>query len=337
MNITLLGGSGFVGTRLLQTLDEANGNADAAKKYELKNIDLLPSHFFNSLTVIGDVRKQEEMDRLLAGTDLVVLLAAQHRDDVSPATLYYDTNVEGMRTVLKAMEKNNVKRIVFFSSVAVYGLNKANPDEQHPADPFNYYGKSKWQAEQVLQAWWGEHPDCNVNVVRPTVIFGERNRGNVYNLLRQISSGKFLMVGNGRNRKSMAYVGNVVAFVKHLIETRTEGYNVFNYIDKPDFTMNNLVAHVENVLGRRLPAVRLPYWLGMLGGYCFDALAFATRRKLSVSSVRVKKFCATTEYDATKAHASGFKAPYTLGEGLQRTLEFEFVHPPKDDVIFLSE
>lgn len=75
----------------------------------------------------------------------------------------------------------------------------------------------------------------------------------------------------------------------------------------------------------------------MLGGYGFDLLAFFTRKKLTISSVRVKKFCATTEFDASKAMASGFQAPYSLGEGLARTLEFEFVHPRTDDVTFKSE
>ncbi len=51
------------------------------------------------------------------------------------------------RNVLASMEKNGVKNIIFTSSVAVYGLNKHNPDENHPHDPFNHYGKSKWQAE----------------------------------------------------------------------------------------------------------------------------------------------------------------------------------------------
>ena len=94
-----------------------------------------------------------------------------------------------------------------------------------------------------------EKYDFRNDLLRPTDIFGERNRGNVYNLLKQISSGKFLMV----------------------------------------------------------------------------------------SSVRVKKFCATTEFDAKKAHSSGFKPPYTLDEGLARTLEFEFVHPRTDDIEFVSE
>lgn len=330
MKITMIGASGFVGTRLLDLLKPTG-------KYELKNIDLLPSHFFNDITEIGDVRDQKLMDEKLQGADVVILLAAQHRDDVSPVSLYYDVNVGGMETTLKAMEKNGVKRIIFFSSVAVYGLNKINPNEEHEKDPFNHYGKSKWQAEQVLQEWAKTHKDWNINIVRPTVIFGERNRGNVYNLLKQISSGKFAMIGSGNNKKSMAYVGNIVAFVQFIIEHCTTGYNVYNYIDKPDFTMNELVGHVSKVLGKHIPTTHFPYWLGMLGGYCFDLLAFVTRKKLTISSVRVKKFCATTEFDSSKMLKSGFKAPYTLGEGLARTLEFEFVHPRTDDITFKSE
>lgn len=330
MKIAMIGASGFVGTRLIDLLKDD-------KQYEIKNIDLLPSHFFNDITVIGDVREQAQMDSELKGYDLVILLAAQHRDDVSPVSLYYDTNVGGMEVTLHAMEKNGIKRLIFFSSVAVYGLNKKNPDENHPKDPFNHYGKSKWEAEQVAQKWYETHPDWNIDIIRPTVIFGERNRGNVYNLLRQISSGRFLMVGKGENKKSMAYVGNIVAFVKYMIDNVTEGYNVFNYIDKPDNNMNQLVGHVSRVLGKHIPATHFPYWLGMMGGYCFDLLAKLTGKKLTISSVRVKKFCATTEFDATKVHTCGFVPPFTLDEGLARTLEFEFVHPRTDDIQFISE
>ena len=158
------------------------------------NIDKQQSSFFNDITHIADVRDVEAMKRELTGFDLVVLLAAEHRDDVTPVSLYYDVNVDGMKNVLAAMDYNGIKRIVFTSSVAIYGLNKNNPNEEHPADPFNHYGKTKWEAEKLLQAWAKKNPDVNVNILRPTVIFGERNRGNVYNLLKQISSGRFLMV-----------------------------------------------------------------------------------------------------------------------------------------------
>ncbi|WP_300896908.1 NAD-dependent epimerase/dehydratase family protein [uncultured Alistipes sp.] len=331
MNITLIGGSGFVGTRLLALLGEQ------PEKYTLRNIDKRQSHFFPHVTQLADVRDAEALREKIAGSDVVVLLAAEHRDDVSPVSLYYDVNVGGMKNVLEAMLATGVRRLVFTSSVAVYGLNKENPDETHPADPFNHYGKSKWQAEEVLQQWHAEHPDFNIGILRPTVIFGERNRGNVFNLLRQISSGRFLMIGGGRNRKSMAYVGNIVSFIRFLIDEKTEGYNVYNYVDKPDFTMNELVFHVSEVLGKHIPTTHFPYWLGMLGGKCFDLLAAITRKKLTISSVRVKKFCATTQFDARKAHASGFSAPYTLGQGLERTLRFEFIEPPKDDITFKSE
>lgn len=332
MKIALIGASGFVGTRLIDLLK------NEPEKYEMKNIDLLPSHFFNEITTIGDVRDQEQMNKELAGHDIVILLAAQHRDDVSPTSLYYDTNVGGMEKTLKAMEANGIKRLIFFSSVAVYGLNKPNPSEDYsPKEPFNHYGKSKLQAEQVAEKWFETHKDWNIDIIRPTVIFGERNRGNVYNLLKQIAGGKFLMVGKGNNCKSMAYVGNIVAFVKYMIDEVTEGYNVFNYIDKPDMTMNELVPLVSKVLNKHIPSVHFPYWMGMMGGYCFDALAFVTGKKLAISSVRVKKFCATTQFCADKVLATGFKAPYTLAEGLSRTLEFEFVHPRTDAIEFVSE
>ncbi|MCS2211994.1 NAD-dependent epimerase/dehydratase family protein [Bacteroides fragilis] len=329
MKITLIGASGFVGTRLIELLKQNN--------YFLQNVDKQQSRFHSEITVIANVLDKNNLVTLLDNTDVVILLAAEHRDDVTPTSLYYDVNVGGMRNTLEAMEANGVKRIIFTSSVAVYGLNKKNPTETYPADPFNHYGKSKWEAEKVLQEWYKVHPDWNINVIRPTVIFGERNRGNVYNLLKQISSGRFLMVGKGNNKKSMAYVGNIVTFIKFLIENKTAGYEVYNYIDKPDFTMNELVDHVSKVLNKHIPSIHYPLWLGMLGGYYFDVLAFITRRKLTISSVRVKKFCATTQFDATKVQNTDFRAPYTLAEGLARTLEFEFIHDASNGVTFISE
>ena len=106
MKITLIGGSGFVGTRLIDLLRH---------DYQLKNIDKRQSHFFPDITVIGDVRDKDKMVELLKGTEVVVLLAAEHRDDVSPISLYYDVNVGGMRNVLAAMEANGIRRIVFTS------------------------------------------------------------------------------------------------------------------------------------------------------------------------------------------------------------------------------
>jgi nucleoside-diphosphate-sugar epimerase len=330
MKITLIGASGFVGTRLIELLKQ-KGN------HTLRNIDKNNSRFYPEITAIADIRDKEKLKTLLQGQDIVILLAAEHRDDVSPVSLYYDVNVEGTRNVLEAMDACGVKRIIFTSSVAVYGLNKNNPDETHPVDPFNHYGKSKWQAEKVLREWYNKNDEGKtLTIIRPTVIFGERNRGNVYNLLKQISSGRFLKIGSCNNKKSMAYVGNVVALLAYVLEN-AQGNNVYNYIDQPDLSMNELIEVVGKSLGKKIPSIKIPYVMGLFGGYCFDILAKLTKRKQTISSVRVKKFCATSQFNATKVHSCGFKAPFTLEEGLARTLQFEFVALSKDNITFVSE
>lgn len=326
--ISIIGGSGFLGSKLITELTPKR----------CQNIDKTPPSFYNDISTIGDIRFPEQI-KFDKQTKTVVLLAAEHRDDVYPTSLYYDVNVTGTKNVLYKMDEAGVKKLIFTSSVAIYGLDKNNPDENHPEDPFNHYGKSKWQAEQVIKQWYDNDPDGkSVTIIRPTVIFGEKNRGNVYNLLRQIASGKFLMIGKGHNKKSMAYVGNVVAFIKNRLELTQQGYHVFNYVDKPDLTMTSLLKVIEKSLNKKIPSIRVPIWLGYFGGYGFDILTFLTRKKFAISSVRVKKFVATTQFDATKVHSSGFKAPFTLEEGLDRTLNYEFVQERSaDDEVFFTE
>ena len=326
--ITVIGGSGFVGSRLVQELGPE----------ACYIIDKNQSPFFPEITIIKNICDNSLEKVSDKETKQVVLLAAEHRDDVSPTSLYYDVNVDGTRKVLSAMDQLGIKHLVFTSSVAVYGLNKKNPDEEHPADPFNHYGKSKWMAEEILREWYNEDPNVrSLTILRPTVIFGERNRGNVYNLLKQIASGRFLLTGSGSNKKSMAYVGNIAAFLNYCLNKQTAGYHIFNYIDKPDMDMNELVALVRSKLGKKKSTLRIPYFLGMAGGYFFDALSKLSRKSFSVSSVRVKKFCATTQFDANSASNSGFNPPFTIQEGLERTLQHEFISKQQDNITFKTE
>tara|TARA_B110000503_G_scaffold12539_1_gene17066 strand:+ start:9541 stop:10518 length:978 start_codon:yes stop_codon:yes gene_type:complete len=324
--ICIVGGSGFVGSLLLKKLQGK----------QVINFDKNESPFFNKITKVVDIRVKKDIS-FPDNTESVVLLAAEHRDDVSPTSLYYDVNVEGTKNILEAMDRANVKNLIFTSSVAIYGLNKENPDESCLKSPFNHYGKSKWLAEKAIKEWYEKAPkEKSITVVRPTVIFGERNRGNVYNLLKQISSGRFVMIGNGLNKKSMAYVGNIVALIIDRLDREESGYHIYNYADKPDFSMSELVSVIEKKMNISVAKTKIPFWLGMLGGFGFDLISVITRKKLSVSSVRVKKFCATTQFNATKVH-SVFNAPYTLQEGLDRTLEHEFLNPREDTILFYTE
>ena len=159
--------------------------------------------------------------------------------------------------------------------------------------------------------------------MRPTVIFGEGNRGNVFNLLNQIASGRFLMVGKGKNKKSMAYIGNIVAFLETCIASN-EKYGLYNYVDTPDFTMNDLVALVRaNLMQKTGVGPRIPYWLGLALGYVSDIITNITGKKLPISSIRVKKFAASTELKG-KANFEKFIPPYQLHEGLERTITVSY-------------
>lgn len=162
-------------------------------------------------------------------------------------------------------------------------------------------------------------------IVRPTVIFGEGNRGNVYSLLSQIASGKFIIVGNGKNKKSMGYVLNISRFLTMLLNC-PHGNHVYNYADKPDFSTEQLVATVSSALGNGSKTnFRLPYIIGLLGGYAFDSLAKITGKTCPISSIRIKKFCADTIVSAEKLKETGFAAPYSLSDGLNRTISSEFI------------
>ena len=314
MKITVIGGSGFIGTNLVEILKDT---------HEVRIIDKQTSHFFPELTTIANICDMEALRAAMQPADIVVNLAAEHRDDVSPKSLYYDVNVQGTRNILQVMDEKGIKTIFFTSSVAVFGLNKVNPDEEHPVDPFNDYGITKFQAEEALREWYNNGKDGkNLFVLRPTVVFGPRNRGNVYNLLKQIASGRFMMIGRGQNKKSMAFVKNIVGFIKYSIENNGySGYHLFNYIDKPDLSTIELVQIAEKSTGRKLSPMKIPYALGYLGGLGFDVLAKITGKKLTISSVRIKKFCATTQFDSSKMLATGYKAPYTLSAGISETIK----------------
>ncbi len=314
--ILILGGSGFIGTKLATLLRD--------RELPFKIGDLRPSEAYPDLWTQCDVRQHSSISELPRGASAIVNLAAEHRDDVRPLSRYHETNVEGATQVCLAARNSGVQKIIFTSSVAVYGFQPFPADENCSFAPFNEYGKTKLEAEAVYRAWVAEDPVRSLVIVRPTVVFGEGNRGNVYNLLRQISSGKFLMVGSGKNKKSMAYVGNVAAFLVHSLSFGP-GVHIFNYADGPDMSTAELVDYIQGCLGRPGKAPQIPKALAMAGGHLLDLVARATSRTFPISAIRVRKFCESTQFRADRVAQSGFVPPYTLKEGLARTIQHEFV------------
>lgn len=316
MKILVTGGSGFIGSRLVDAL--------LAAGHEVKIYDHTPSRSHADRCIAGDVCDGPALTAAARGMDCIYHLAAEHKDNVLPRSRYYDVNVGGAHNVVAAATAAGIERIVFTSTVALYGLNVGRPNENSPIQAFNDYGKSKYEAELVFRKWIEEDPAKRTCIiVRPAVIFGERNRGNVYTLLSQLASGRFFRVGSGENKKSMGYVGNIAQFLAELVQ-HAGGVHVYNYADSPDLTTNEIIRIALDELGRTELPPRIPYVAALLAGYAFDVLAFVTRRELPISAIRVQKFCANTQIDASAVRATGFRAPFSLEDGLRRMIRSEF-------------
>jgi len=325
--IAVVGGAGFVGTRLTKRFDSNS------TEYTVCDIDT--SNRTENIIHL-DVESPESLQQM-KGASAIINLAAVHRDDVRPLSRYDDVNVQGAVNVCDAARELGINKLVFTSSVAIYGFAPADTGEDGEPNYFNDYGRTKYLAEGVYKKWHAEDPENRTLViVRPTVIFGEANRGNVYNLLKQIASGRFLMFGDGTNRKSMAYVENIAAFLEYSLSFDS-GIHVYNYIDKPDFDMNTLISVARKTLfGRDNVGLRLPAFLGIAIGYVADLAAMIIRKPLPVSSIRVKKFMGTTQFASSVAE-TGFVAPVSLEEGLTKTLSYEFLEDNTDKRTFITE
>ncbi len=285
--------------------------------------DLRPSQAFPELSSCYDVRRQETLTELIRGASAIVNHAAAHRDDVRPLSLYAEINVQGAEQVCAAAREAGIQKIVFTSSVAVYGFQAFPVDENGPFEPSNECGRTKLQAEGVYRAWAAEDQSRTLVIVRPSVVFGEGNRGNVYTLVKQIATGRFLMVGQGKNIRSMAYVGNVAAFLMHAL-TLGPGTVIFNYADGLDMDTRTLVELIRSCLNQSGSLRRVPKIAVFAGGYLFDIVAQLTGRTFPISAIRIRKFCESTQVRAKQIAQSGFVPPYTLRDGLTRTIQFEF-------------
>ncbi|MFL7011312.1 NAD-dependent epimerase/dehydratase family protein [Enterovibrio norvegicus] len=316
MKVLVIGGSGFIGTRLVELLLKE-------EKYVVSIFDIKKSSQYPDISLVGDVRDLSSLEVASKNVDVIINLAAEHADNVTPLSLYHDVNVIGAKNISSAALKNNVSKIVFTSSVAIYGLDRGEPTEDMSPAPFNEYGHSKLEAESVFVDWQRSSNSNSLSVVRPSVVFGEGNRGNVFNLISQIESGKFVMIGKGDNKKSMAYVGNVANFLKYQIDNR-EPISIYNYADKRDLTSNEIVDVVKKSLGKTSKSISLPYSFGLLAGSTFDLISKVSGKKFPISKVRIQKFCADTTVDSTLAMTSGFKAPYAIEDGLKKMIVHDF-------------
>lgn len=313
--VLVIGSSGFIGSHLTEKLSDQG--------YCVVGFDVKPQHapFGTSRFVAGDVRSEEDLRRAMEGVDIVVNLAAVHFDYGHEPEEYFETNEGGMKAIVAAMASAGVNKIVFTSSIAVYGDRMDEPDEDSEPAPATPYGASKLAAEQVLKAWLTEDSARSAVVIRPCAVYGERNIANMMNLIRQVYSGFFVMFGAGNNVKATAYVGNLVDAICHQIPLISPGLKLYNYADKPDMTVRDVVSTIRTALGRSPNAMSMPLWLGILAAVPFDLVTRVTGKNLPVSIARVKKLAQPTQVAAQRIRDTGFEQQVESRVGLTRMVK----------------
>lgn len=314
MAILLTGGSGFIGSHF----------HTAIPNHDIVNLDLERPNFpFKSVFVQGDIRIEKDVRKAVAdrGITSIISLAAKHHDFGIGHDEYFDTNEDGTRIICKVATDYNINEIIFYSSVAVYGIREEISTENLETKPDSPYGESKLAGEKVLIEWAKEKPERKVLIIRPTLVFGKNNMANMRNLIKQIDSGLYFHLGKADNVKSIAYVENLVQATLFLKERMKPGVSIYNYADEPQLTTRAISNVIADTLNKKI-RLSVPKTLGVMMGLPFDIIIKLTGKNLPISSARIKKLGTATHHSAKKVFSDGFQPRYSTVEGLKKMVDW---------------
>jgi len=312
MRTLVTGGFGFIGSVLCKELHRAG--------WEIRIVDIEDKsksniEFGRFDYIVGDIVDYSTVLKATEGIDLIIHLAAKHRFFGISKDEFYRVNVEGTKAILKAASQRNIKNIIFYSSVAVYGDQSVPTNENTIPKPDNTYGITKFEAEKLVCNWVSERENRNALIIRPTVVFGPNNKGNMYRLIRQIDKRLYIPIGSGKNIKSVAYVENLVNATLFLMNKGFKGLEVYNYADEPHRTFREIVDLIYRLSGRSAPKLSLPVKPVLMSLRPFDYLAKLLGINFPIP-IALMKMNTPTHHTASKIRKAGFQQIHSFEEGL---------------------
>lgn len=318
----IFGGSGFIGSFFSRLLID-QGLFDKVYLVDTVSLDKKESVFRRSLIVscskiefvCVDVRRP--IDWLPAeSVELIANFAAVHREPGHEDFEYYETNLLGAENVCAWAEKVGCNRLIFTSSISPYGPSEEVKDERSLPVPATAYGGSKLAAEKIHQIWQAKD-DANrrLVIVRPGVVFGPGEGGNVSRLIKAVLHRYFFYMGNRATRKAGVYVKelcNAMWWVLQQQEAKGERVSLFNMSMNPGPSIEEYVNAVCTVAGvkRTVPAV--PYPLLLTAAYVIDAIARPLGISHPFSPVRIRKLVRSNNILPTYLVENGYPYQYTL-------------------------
>jgi GlcNAc-P-P-Und epimerase len=324
--VVLFGGTGFIGTHVAMhwlrenladqvLLVDLNPPRDEAWTASLqRELQTGRARF-----VRWDVREKIP-DALLPRPDLIFNLAAVHREPGHLPREYFETNLKGADSVCAWASGVGCERMVFTSSIAPYGPSEDLKDEGSLPVPDSPYGSSKLAAEKMHIAWQAGNRCRKLVILRPGVVFGPGEGGNVTRLVRSVVKGYFVYMGNRQTRKAGGYVKElcrVMEFGLRHQDLGGESVILLNFSMDPPPALEVYVAAIQKVAGVRRSPLNLPRSLLVGVSYPIHAAATVLGIRQPISPVRVRKLFRSTSIDPRGLRDLGYQWNYTLEEALE--------------------
>ncbi|MBS2007696.1 MAG: NAD-dependent epimerase/dehydratase family protein [Cyanobacteria bacterium SZAS TMP-1] len=310
--VLVTGGSGMIGRAVLSNLlatrkclirtqvrDRLEARKAISQSVDLTLVEMEAADF----TRVGD----QEMRALTKDCDFVVHAAGLVHKESATYQEYEVVNVRATHQLAEACIANKVHTLVFLSTSAVYGKGPfSNIPEEGPLAAKTPYAVSKSTSEQYLASLAGKIP--RVVILRPSLVFGEGDRGNMLSLIKQIKEEKYVHVGGGQTPKSLICSNDLAQAIRLCIERLPEGHHVFNIANPKAESMRDLVDSIAAGLNvsKKFPSV--PEGMLKLG---LKAAAALMPGKVAVTPEQVEKLATETTCSVDKfVSATGF-APAT--------------------------
>ncbi len=316
MRIFVTGDRGFVGSYIVKKFISSG--------HEVVGLDKKPlnGEVYGYQTSEGNILSRDKLVKMMSGAECVVHLAAEHQDFGVSREEFFQVNVEGTRNLLETAAALNINRLVFYSSVAVYGDQECPTSEDTQPEPVSDYGESKLKAEDEIRAWALADPARKVAIIRPAVIFGPENYANMYNLLNSLYRRRFISVGKCDNIKSVAYVENIVDATCFLLEKIEPGVEIYNYSDYPQMTAAQITDMILKYLSYPKARFSLPLGPVLAMAGIFDLMGKITGYNFPITAYRIKKFNTPTHHRSDKIRGAGFSPSISLEDGFKRMVEW---------------
>lgn len=316
-NIAIIfGGSGYIGGKMLSIFLQE----DLFNNYVV--CDIKPLTGFETEKKVRfvalDVRK--EIDLVFGEVDhassWIYNFAAIHREPGHEYQEYFDTNIQGAENINVFARKTGIKNLFFTSSIAPYGRSLQVRSETSPLYPETAYGISKALAEKIHQIWLAEDDTRRLVIVRPSVIFGPKDPGNVYRMIKGLKKGTFVLPDGGKVIKSYGYVYGLVDSILFGMD-KSDGLIIYNYAENPIIPLNEMAKVVKQEFGYKRPTLKLSLKILSIMGFLLQVVSKLTGWKTEIHPVRIKKAGFPTNIEPKYLKDNGFVFKYDFLSALK--------------------